>query len=144
MKKLLTILLFCILTVGMTSVSSAKEWQFVTSNNEFGIFFDTQSLQKTDTTIYSVWTKHEYTEAAGKRTAIEYKYNRPISHMLQKMEFNYSTKQFKILTYTFYDKSSATIDYFTYPSPRWNTIIPDSMVEELFTASYNYYKKHYQ
>ena len=146
MKRLLTILLFCILTVGMASVACAEEdkWQYASANNIIVMFFDTKSFQKTGDNTYSTYIKHSYMETYGKSLADELKLKQPVSYSLYKNEYNYSTKQSRCLSVVHYANDDTQLGAQSYNNAKWQKHVPDSVDEAIFDATYEYYKKHYQ
>ena len=145
MKKLLAIILFVTLVVGFTGVASAANWEYIGSDDKQGCFFDTESFKKTGSQTYAVWVKAEYTDAYGRELAKKYRFDRPVSHMLTKYEYNYVDSKARILQVIFYDKGRKTITSGDFSdTATWGSLIPDSMGEMIFHTTYDYYKKHYQ
>ena len=146
-SKLLAIILFVTLVVGFTGVASAEiisdEWQWIGSDDKTGIFFNTESFQKTGDTTYVVWIKLQFTEAYGKEMAKEFGYNQFFSHMLFKNEYDYYNKQERNMYIDIFDEFGEVFDSFE-GSKTWEVIILDSDSEVIFNATYDYYKQHYQ
>ena len=145
MKKLSTILLFCILTVGMVSVASAEDWRLIGADNANGTvwYFDTQSFIETTDTTYSVLVKQQLTKAYGKKLSNEYSFKEPIAYLLDKYEFNYTNNQFRILSSTYYTEKH-TVIYAINNSTNWHNNSLAVYADTLFTLTYDYYKKHYK
>ena len=144
MKKLLTILLFCVLTVGMASVTSAADWRFVIiSDGNDNYFFDTQSFRKTGDTTYIVWAKIEFSEVSGQKNAKIIKTQQPVAYELSKYEYNFQNEEWRILASAWYGKNGDTL--YSYSTPMsWNAIFPNSIGEVIFLVTYDYYKKNYK
>ena len=145
MKKLLAIILFCILTVGMASVASAEKWQFIASDGEKNSwFFDAHSLKKGTKTTYTVCIKVEFSESEGLEKAGELKLNAPIAYVFNNIEFNFRNNTQRILAFTFYDKNDNPLFSYNSKPSGWFGLAPDSVNEYIFNDTYDYYKKHYK
>ena len=156
MKKLLIILLFCILTVGMTSIASAAEnvanimsaadWQWLRdTGNEESWFFDAQSLKKVSDTTYSVWVKMEYSEAKAKEVTEFFNFKTPFACSLSQYEFNFRDKTYRFLAVpTYYDTEGNVLLADDNRPDKWDPVFPKAVNETIFNATYDYYKKHYQ
>ena len=143
MKKLLTIILFCILTIGMASVASAAEWRLIGGSDGYTWFFDAQSLKKVNGTTYSVWMKLEYSEVSGREAANEFKLKTPVAYMLEKSEFNFQDKIVRAVDAIYYDKEGNVLNSNNAPT-QWGSIFPNSLGETMFNDTYDHYKKYYQ
>ena len=145
MKKILTIILFCILTIGMASIASAAEWRYVApdmDNNQF--FFDIQSFEKVSDTIYTVWIKQEYSEANKKEMSEgspDY-YGYPVTYSLYQYVFDFHNKKARVAAFENYDKDN-NIVHANKLNTQWDNITPNNLGSDIFTATYDYYKKHY-
>ena len=143
MKKILTVLLFCILTVGMASVASAEEWRYIGGEDGYTWFFDTQSFQKVNDTTYSVQLKLEYNEATGRKAAKEFKLKAPLAYVVDKSEFNFHDKKIRALAVTYYDKKGNVLNFHNTPT-QWASVFPNDMGGTMLKATYTYYKQHYK
>ena len=155
MKKLLTIILFCILTVGMASVASAAEnvanimsaadWQWLRDTvNEESWFFDAQSLKKVSDTTYSVWVKMELSEAKAKEVTEFFKFKTPFACSLSQYEFNFHDKTYRFLAVPTYYDIEGNVLANDNRSDKWVPVFPKAVDETILYATYDYYKKHYQ
>ena len=143
MKKLLTIILFCILILGMASVASAADWRKIDAADRPGYSLDTQSFQQTNGSAYTVWLKFEYTsEAHGREFSDEQGIKEPAAYILIHLEFNYDTNNYRPLLETYYDKDGNVLSYLAVT--RWIPIRPDTLGEFFFNTTYDYYKTHYK
>ncbi|MDL2281435.1 hypothetical protein LJC10_06245 [Selenomonadales bacterium OttesenSCG-928-I06] len=143
MKKLLTIILICVLAIGFTNIAKAADWLQFGSNDEQTIFFDTQSFQKTGDTTYAVWFKRQYTDAYKKEEIKKNNYNPP-AYDLCYMEFNYLSKKNKILSLVSYDSNNNVIRSIDEPSfSKWENIVPNSMGANMFKMTYYFYKEYH-
>ena len=67
MKKRM-IIFSALLMLGMSSVCSAANWQWIHSDAKYGLFFDTDSVRHVGNNRYDVWVKWCYTGATqGKK-----------------------------------------------------------------------------
>ena len=144
MKKLLTVILFCILTLGMASVASAADWQWMYDNGEGKSFFDAQSFQKTGPNTYSVACKTQYFDDVGKELSSLFEFKAPISYFLFKMEVNYTTEKYKMLSATFYDKNDNLLNLQDHAGNEWLDVRNDDTIIKTFNTTYAYYKKKYK
>jgi len=147
MKKVLAVLyLVCMMFFGFTNISSAANWQWITSTDDSTYSFDTTSLKdksiKTPTPeysqlVYSVWIKCEYTDAKGEELAAQLNYNRPIKYYLSEREYDYKNKATRINTMHIYAKDGTRID--SVPSyllgSSFESIIPDSIGEIIYNTT---------
>ena len=143
MKKLLIALLFCILTLGIVSVASAAEWKWVQGNMDYIWHFDTQSLKKVNDTTYSVWIKQEYNAAIGKETAEQFNFKAPVAYDLTKCEYDFRDKTFRSVAVSYYNKKGRVLSS-DKTHEQWRAIFPDTVGEEIFNKTYEYYKKYYK
>ena len=143
MKKLLTIILFCILTLGMASVASAADWRRIDSADMPGYSLDTQSFQKRNGSAYTVWLKFEYaSESHGREFSDEQGIKEPASYILSHLECNYDNNSYRLLLEIYYDKAGNIISYTA--STRWIPISPNTVGEFFLNATYDRYKEHYK
>ena len=144
MKKILTVLLFCVLTIGMASVASAAEWQPIRNDyDDWTWVFDGQSFKRMDYKTYSVWLKLEYPETAGAEIAEALKLKAPVAYAFRKHEYNFQDEKSRVVALALYDKKGNTLYSFSDPT-QWKQIFPNSIDASLFNATYDYYKKHYK
>jgi len=142
-KILVSLFLVSIMVFGFASVSSAANWQWITSTTDTTYSFDTTSLKdksiKAPTPehsqlIYSVWIKYEYTDAKMEELAAKLNFNKPIKYLLNEIEFDYKNKATKINAIHAYAKDGTYID--SVPSYRlgssFKSIIPDSVGEVIY------------
>ncbi len=142
MKKILTVILF-LTVLSFASIANAANWEWITSDNKVGFFFDTQSFQKVDySKNYTVWLKYQYTEAYGEKISKDFGYKEAVSHTLVKHEFDFKNQKFRILSAFYYSKSNTSLDYLKTTS-QWVDIPPGSMWESVMLKTYEYYLKHY-
>ena len=85
MKKLTMILLVCIITVGYSVSAYAADWQWITSTDTNTFSFDKESIRKTTTGKYTVWTKNEYTAAASRSLTADIMIDQSIICMMRFM-----------------------------------------------------------
>ena len=140
MKKLLTILLCCLLTAGMASAVSAAKWQFIRIIYDNPMHFDSDSFEKTGDTTYSVWLRLQLPEDQSKRLAGQ---KGPVSYLYTKAEFDYTRRTIKMLAGKKTDIKGKIISTETYDY-NWEDIIPDTPNEAIFNVTCDYYKKNYQ
>lgn len=155
MRKILTTLfLVCILVFSFTSVSSAANWQWITSTDDTTISYDTTSIidksykisnAEYGNLVYSVWTKSEYTDAKGEELAAQLNFNQPIKYSLIEREFDYKNKATRINAMHIYTKDGTRIE--SVPSyilgSSFESIIPDSTGEVIFQVTFKEFKAQY-
>ena len=155
MKKFITnLVLVCIMLLGFTSVSSAANWQWITSTDDTTYSFDTTSIidksYKISNTeygnlVYSVWTKTEYTDAKGEELAAQLNYNKPIKYSLSEREFDHKNKATRTNAMHIYTKDGTRIE--SVPSyilgSSFESIIPDSIGEVIFQVTFKEFKAQY-
>lgn len=146
MRKLLTCLfLICIMLFGFSSVSSAANWQWITSTEKITISFDPSRIREKDRDAYSVWVKNEYSSYYGKEFAETYKLKKPVSYNLLLFEFSYKSEGYRVLSCLFYADDGSIIDSYNRNPVLTNfePIIPDSVGEDIFNATFKEYKAQY-
>ena len=145
-KILVSLFLVFIMVFGFASVSSAANWQWITSTDDTTYSFDTTSLKDKSTKtlnpeysqfIYSVWIKCEYTDAKGEELAAQLNFNKPIKYTLSEREFDYKNKATKTNAMHIYAKDGTRID--SVPSyllgSSFESIIPDSVGEVIYNTT---------
>ena len=142
MKKLLAIILFVTFIVGFAGVASAAEWEYIHSNRDESLFFDTESLQKTGSQTYVVLIKRQFTEDHGKVLAEKFGYSQVLSHLLIKDEFDYYNQKVRGIYIEVYDIEGNVVELFE-SDKKWDIISTMSDNDIIFNATYDYYKKHY-
>ena len=147
MKKILTSLfLVCIMVFGFTNVSSAANWQWITSTDDTTVSFDTtsiidKSIKISNTEyincIYSVWIKFEFTDTEGDTMAQKYNFEKSVALQLVEMEFDYKNRGSRIKSSHIYAKDGTRID--SVPSyllgSSFESIIPDSIGEIIYNTT---------
>ncbi len=142
MKKLcILVSLFLLL---LSSVVSAANWQWIISTDEYGYFFDTQSLRYTTSKYASYvypetaeyWMKTVYTPSSAAELVRIYGDDRlyATSYTLSRERLNFS---YKTVTYlgdkVFYNDNGKVIAY--YSNDYTDTVIPgtigDSIMEHI-------------
>lgn len=155
MRKLLTCLfLVCVMLFGFTSVSSAANWQWITSTDDTTYSFDTTSIidksYKISNTeyanlVYSVWTKTEYTDAKGEELAAQLNFNKPIKYALSEFEFDYKNKTTRTNAVHIYAKDGTclgSIPSYVFSST-FESIVPDSIGAAIFQVTFKEFKAQY-
>ena len=146
MKKLLAVVLFVALLIGFAGVAIAaeevEEWELAYANEDCNYFFDKLSFgEDKELKTYKVWEMYEYSEAYSKELTEMYQYKTLLSYALVRVEYDYTNKRSRIFSIIHYDKNGNKIDAFY--DLGWTDITPNTIDEELFNATYAYYKKHY-
>ena len=144
MKKLLTIILFCILTIGMAGIASAAEWLKIGEIADGQTFsLDTQSFRKTSDTTYSFWTNVELSEEEGKKLSKTLKLKVTVLHYFRKNEHNFHNATYRTISTTYFGQKGVILLNDRIAS-HWAGITPKSTGDNLFKAAYDYYKKDYK
>ena len=125
MKKLTMILLVCIITVGYSVSAYAADWQWITSTDTNTFSFDKESIRKTTTGKYTVWTKNEYTEAESRRMSDEFMFDKPLAYVLSRIEFDYKNENMGFQAEAYYAKDGSVLYNYTNKYYDLTPIIPD-------------------
>ncbi|NLH46368.1 MAG: hypothetical protein GX451_09620 [Acholeplasmataceae bacterium] len=155
MRKILaSLFLVCIMMFGFASVSSAANWQWITSTDDTTVSFDTtsiidKSIKISNTEyincIYSVWIKFEFTDTEGDTMAQKYNFEKSVALQLVEMEFDYKNRGSRIKSSHIYAKDGSLLD--SMPSymvkTSFDSIIPGSGGEAIFQATFKEYKSQY-
>jgi len=112
----------------------ASDWKLVGTSWETGYFYDPQKVSRLSQDIVQVWMKKNYGEKRVKEfvkgVGPEFK---ELSYDISLIEFNCSEKKSRLLTFSYYRQDGGLITSFTPDSSSWNFIVPDSILEALFT-----------
>ena len=79
MKKIILILSLCLSLLGLSSITYAAEWEWITSTDVMTVSFDKDSIRKSEDDKYFAWIKYEYTESKGAKISDDLKLAEPIS-----------------------------------------------------------------
>ena len=153
-KTLTTLLLVFVLIFSVTGVSSAANWQWITSTDDTTVSFDTTSIidksVKISNTeyincIYSVWLKCEFTDAKGEALAKDVNVEKAIALELNEIEFDFKNRGKRIKSTHFYAKDGSLLVsmpiYMVKNS--FDSIIPGSGGEIIFNATFKEYQAQY-
>lgn len=145
MKKIILILSLCLSLLGLSSITYAAEWKWITSTDVMTISFDENSIRKSDRNKYFVWIKSEFTESEGVKESNRLKLAEPISYQLIRWEFDYKNESIKTQSVVIYDKNGTTLASYTdkYSLERFEPIIPGSIGEKIFYATFAEYQNKY-
>jgi hypothetical protein len=139
MKKLcILVSLFLLL---LSSVASAANWQWITSTDEHGYFFDTQTVRYTtynnngwtypETALY--WMKTVYTPSSAAAIAEDFGDDSlyATSWKVEKQRLNFSDRTLTFFGDTTYDNEAGIVIKTIYTEPYTMNIIPDTIGEEI-------------
>ena len=148
MKKLLTVILFCALTLGMASMTGAAEakWQRILENfmaADYKIFYETNSFKTTSNTTYSVLIKYSFpeSEAIQMNKLVGWPLN--ATYNLRTIHLDYKNKVFlQESSFDFYNKNDKFIKTVTIEDADWD--IFGDFEAEIFKETFPYYDKHYR
>ena len=143
MKKLTMILLVCIITVGYSVSAYAADWQWITSTDTNTFSFDKESIRKTTTGKYTVWTKNEYTEAESRRMSDEFMFDKPLAYVLSRIEFDYKNENMGFQAEAYYAKDGSVLYNYTNKYYDLTPIIPDTIAEYTFYKTFDAYQRKY-
>jgi len=143
MKKFIMMLLVCIITVGYAVSTHAADWQWVTSTDTNTFSFDKESIRKTTTGKYAVWTKNEYTESEAIRTSDEFMLAKPLAYVLSRIEFDYKNKSMGFQSEAYYAKDGSVLYNHTNKYYDLAPIIPDTIAECIFYKTFEEYQRKY-
>lgn len=145
MKKIILILSLCLSLLGLSSITYAAEWKWITSNDSTTIYFDKDSIRKSEHNKYFVWIKREYTESEGVKESSRLKLAEPISYQLSRWEFDYKNESIRTQSVVIYDKNGTTLASYTdkYSLNQFDPIIPGSIGEEIFYVTFAEYQNKY-
>lgn len=145
MKKIILILSLCLSLLGLSSITYAAEWNWIASNDSTTISFDKDSIRKSEDDKYFAWIKYEHTESEGAKISDDLKLAEPISYQLHRLEFDYKNESIKTQSVVIYDKNGTTLASYTdkYSLERFEPIIPGSIGEKIFYATFAKYQNKY-
>lgn len=144
MKKFITILLVCLALFGLTSTSYAAAWQWITSTDTIGFYFDKASIRKSSAPgKYLVWTKQDLTESEGIRQSKNLNFPKAIDYILLRYEFNYKNESSKPLAVVYYAKDGTALRNITNEFAQAEAIIPGSIIEAFFYTTLDEYQKQF-
>lgn len=145
MKKIILILSLCLSLLGLSSITYAAEWNWIASNDSTTISFDKDSIRKSEDDKYFAWIKYEHTESEGAKISDDLKLAEPISYQLHRLKFDYKNESIKTQSVVIYDKNGTTLASYTdkYSLERFEPIIPDSIGEKIFYATFAEYQNKY-
>lgn len=145
MKKIIFILSLCLSLLGLSSITYAAEWKWITSTDVMTISFDENSIRKSDRNKYFVCIKSEFTESEGVKESNRLKLAEPISYQLIRWEFDYKNESHRLQTAVMYGKDGTVLSKYTDKSSlaRFEPIIPGSIVEAIFYATFAEYQNKY-
>lgn len=145
MKKIILILSLCLSLLGLSSITYAAEWEWITSTDVMTVSFDKDSIRKSEDDKYFAWIKYEYTESKGAKISDDLKLAEPISYQLHRLEFDYKNESIKTQSVVTYDKNGTTLANYTdkYSLNHFEPIIPGSVGEAIFYATFAEYQNKY-
>lgn len=121
MKKYILILLTTLVCFFSNSTASAANWEWVDSNDEVGLFFDTETLSYTpyNDTAY-VWAKFVF--PLKNEEDLNYYY------------INFSNRTIALKSYVIYKQGAVTESQTRSSSLDYHPIIPGSLGEALYNV----------
>ena len=144
MKKLLVVTLFFTLLVGFTTVTSAASWRIIQRANHdlTDRYFDMLSFRKTSPQSYTVQIRTDYDKSRGQAESNKLGFKYPVGRVINKMEFNFSSQQYRILSANYFDEGGALLSS-SNAAGTWNSNSA-SPYDRIFNDTYKHYKNHYQ
>lgn len=150
--RLCTIAVFLLLTSTMTY---AANWQWVTSNDKNGFFFDTEDIHyelkyyrssskpAADLEKITCWVKAVFTEESAADFARHSKNDRhyDLSHILYLYTFSLPDKTATVHEVAFYDNNGQLIESFSKTTS--SKILPESHLEWIFKSVKEYARTHF-
>ena len=145
MKKLSTIMLFCILTIGFAATASAVQWQEIHYKDADILWlFDSHSYETINSATYSVEIKAQYTDSFGKQVSEEIGLAKPVAYFTKTYLFNYKEKTYNSLNVTFYDKNNNVLRTTNYPADATMYPFESKLDEVMFEQTFFHYNKYYR
>ncbi|HPB38124.1 MAG TPA: hypothetical protein PK125_08180 [Syntrophorhabdus sp.] len=145
MKKILfVVVLILVLFLTLSSLSTAADWVYYSSDNlDNASFYDRESISFPSKGVVRVWIKQLYSEK-GKMNEITERTKsnltidglNELSYALCLHEIKCDAKEDAIVTCTSYSNSGNTLNSFNISKDRlkWEPIYPDSISEALWKA----------
>lgn len=144
MKNILFLLLIITFIIAIPE-AKGSEWVSVgTALGDNKFFYDNETLTKLPNDIMKLWEKVEYSAKQRKehikwRTRKGYNIDRydTLSHTLNLIEVNCTTRESRTMMTVDYSSTFGSLDSNTFKwqsSEGWSPIIPDSMMENIYTA----------
>ena len=139
-KFIASLFLVCVMVLGLTNVSSAANWQWITSTDDATISFDTASIKNNSNPaysqwVYSAWIKWTYVDSEGEKMAEKYNFKKPVAYSLVEEHFDYKNKGILIKFVYYYDNEGKIL----FGSPTYETtfqpVIPDSIGEVIYNTT---------
>lgn len=145
MKKIILILSLCLSLLGLSSITYAAEWEWITSTDVMTVSFDKDSVRKSKNDRYFAWIKFELTESEGIKESKRIKLAEPTSSELRRFEFDYKNESIRIQSIVVYDKKGTVLSSYTdkYSLERFEPIIPGSIGEAIFYVTFAEYQNKY-
>ena len=155
MKKKVLSLLIAAFVVLSSSISYAANWQWVLSDDEYGYFFDTETIhfgvklnsvspikKSIDKNKILFWEKIFFTQKGANSVAISFKDVRfqSLDHCLSQMTYSIPDRTTTYHLLVFYDKDGNIIEEAR--KEHTEKILPDSNGEHVFNIICLYTKNH--
>ena len=143
-KILVSLFLVSILVFGFASVSSAANWQWITSTDNATIYFDTTSIKDKSTNksdpnysnlVYSVWVKWVYTDSEADNLAKKLNFTKPVAYSLYETDVDYKNKGMLVKSIYYYDNEGKSLWGGPLYSTEFKSIIPDSVGEVIYNTT---------
>jgi hypothetical protein len=133
MKGRITILAVLGFIISFAVEARVVDWKYVGRGESALHYFDPQSIKWVSKDIVWVREKISYREKGVqshiKKFGPEYK---KLSYCISLWGFNCSEEKSNLLESTDYNQDGGVIHSYTYDSPSWHFITPDSVDEQLF------------
>jgi hypothetical protein len=121
----------------LSSEGWGKDWKPYQATKYGDIYyFDSESIEKLPEGVIRVWTKTEKTEFIGGDLVKHVDEvtsggkDKVIGEIIQLLEINCSSKQFRVINLAVYDKNRDIKEYYNEPS-EWDGIAPESVTNSL-------------
>ena len=151
MKKFVFSLLIATFVVLSSSISYAANWQWVTSDDLYGIFFDTDTIRylstpdsPIDETTIICWEKYIHTQKAADKiaTAMEDPSLRNLKHTIELKAYSLSERRYIIIKVAGYGHDGKLL-FEIDGSKKPLLIYPDSRAEALYKSIRDYASRHH-
>jgi hypothetical protein len=132
-KRLISLFVLVVFVFGMASVVSAEgRWKWIFSNDNYGGYFDTETIKLDNTGVIDVWIK--FINA--------YPDNKGIKEEIQNVHLYTNSRKYSIGYRSAYNKNGKVINYNDFKFSDLAVIIPGSDGEAIYNACYAYVHRY--
>lgn len=145
MNKKILLIIIGIMLLSISVCSAADRWQWVTSDDKFGIFFDTQTIKYDTDKNHVIVFERQVLNDDGRQWLFNYtkgEWAHSVSFRIIKTEYNLTNNTMKLLSLYDYKSDNTILHSYSYKNAQYVDIVPSTMAERSLNAIKLYIKEH--